>query len=161
MTKQRALQDAVNHCHAEHKLYVHGNVEVAGPDIVETGHCLYVFTREQYEAAAAKMKGATTTDFPDHTLIVSADGWQRLYLTKPGHPHYPWAMAAIVVGRSGAIGAKNGDPVNVLPGMALPTAVDVPDNAYDDAIILNWVNGFVGEVRAEYKLPPANAFDIK
>ena len=161
MARQRALQDAVHHCYLERKLYVHGNMEIAGPDIVETGHCLPVFSREQYEALAAKFKDAMTTDFPDHVLIESGDHWQRIYFTKPGHPYYPWAVAAVVVGHGAAPGVKTGEPVNVLNGMALPNGVAVPDNATEDAAILNWVNGVIGEVRTEFKLPPDNAFAIK
>lgn len=137
--KGLAVQEGVDHCAIEGRLWISGSVEVKGNDVVVSGGCAYVYRREDIERFASAMPGRVTHDYSDYVQIESHDGLTQYYLTKPNHPIYPWAFSFRL----------SLDPDNQkLPpriadwSTAIPANFRVPTDAQSAKPVEEWVERF-------------------
>jgi len=155
--EQRAIQDGVNHCSSKRELWMQGSIDINAADIVVSGHCIPIWSREDMEAAAAKMTNGATTEFPNYTLVTTSDRRTQYYFTKPSHELYPWAAEILVVGRNTTPGANNDNPIAVRGSLALPKATPAPATPEGAKSVLTWANGWLDSVKTEFKITPPAA----
>jgi hypothetical protein len=152
MVEQRAIQDGVNHCSAKRELWMQGGVEINVSDIVVSGHCIPIWSREDMEAAAARIKNATTSEFPNYTLVTTSDRRTQYYFTKPSDKLYPWAVGIFIAGSNATPGANNDNPIGVRGSLALPRATPAPATPERAQAVLTWANGWLASVKTEFRI---------
>lgn len=138
MAQQRALQEAVDQCHAHKKLYMNSGMKLDGPDIVVSGYCLPPAARESLEMEASKLGAPIKTELPSYTLVASSDQSVFYYFTKPSHRAYPWAMKLAIAHAPAAV-AKSAQPANVIWMAGIPAGADVPADVQTTNIVVAWM----------------------
>jgi hypothetical protein len=138
--RERSVQEAVDQCFAERKLYVHGTIKDVGRDVVVTSHCVTPDRREDLQSMADKLVHPIKEEGPDFDFVAANDLSTQFYFSKPGNPAYPWAIRIFVLQPDSAFPPGTPRIRRLRTNIAVPNNTPMPATAAIARAVTDWVD---------------------